>query len=277
MKLCKNCGEINPNDTLYCDNCGQSNFIIHEEVLCPVCGATNDKAYVYCINCGSTLFDFSDTTQSFDEEHAQSPFVTQEQSSGIFDNGHSSVPSEMAHCPHCDNLVPITAIFCPRCGTNVASLHSHRVVKRKVCSHCGSLNKLDADLCSYCFNSLDDATTQEAQVTHDSQNLGELIIRQAYLEGVGGKKLICPNCGTLNEPHEPFCLNCGLKLEVDEPKKYCPNCGAQNPSESAFCAKCRWSFEGDNPDSIDKWTCPYCDHVNDKLDSFCPNCGHKKA
>lgn len=276
MKVCKNCGEINTNDSLFCCNCGQSNFIIQEEVACPHCGALNDKSYSHCINCGNLISDSPAVTSRDGEGYTPFP-VNLKEMNDLVDTGLSSVPSEMARCPHCGALVPITAIFCQKCGVSVANLHAHRVVQRKVCPHCGSFNKLESNLCSFCFNSLLNADTEDLQVTHDSQNLGELVVRQVYLEGVSGKKLICPNCGTLNQPKEPFCVNCGLKLDVEEPKKYCPNCGAENPIDSAFCSKCRWSFEGDAPDKIEKWTCPFCDHVNDKEDLFCPNCGQKKV
>ena len=276
MKVCKHCGEINTNDSVYCCNCGMSNFIIQEEVACPHCGAINDKSFTHCINCGNELVERKVVTAPATEGYTPVPVNIKEELSGVFDTGMTSIPSEMARCPHCGALVPITAIFCQKCGVSVANLHSRRIVQRKVCPHCGRLNKLESNFCSYCFSSLADADTENLQVTHESQNLGELTVRQAYLEGLTGKQLLCPNCGTLNNPAEPFCVNCGLKLELEEPKKYCPNCGAENSVDSAFCAKCRWAFEGDIPEQIEKWTCPYCEHVNNKEDSFCPNCGQKK-
>ncbi len=271
MKVCKYCGEVNVNDSLYCVNCGRSNFIIREDFLCPRCGAVNDKSYTHCINCGSALAD-----TSAGEGYTPVPVNLKAELSTDYAPGSMSIPSEMARCPHCGALVPITAIFCQKCGVSVANLHSHRVVERKVCPHCGRLNKLEADLCTYCFGSLINAETQQLQVTHESHNLGDLTVRQAYLEGVGGKNVICPNCGTLNPDDEPFCVNCGLKLEIEEIKKYCPNCGAENPAESVFCSKCRHSFEGETPDRMENWTCPTCEHVNEKDDLFCPNCGQRR-
>ena len=269
MKVCKNCGEINVNDSLYCCNCGASEFTVREEKICPDCGAVNDSSYHHCTNCGKEL-------QQEAEGYTPVPVNLKGELAGGFATGAMSVPSETARCPHCGALVPITAIFCQKCGVSVANLHSHRVVERKVCPHCGRLNKLEADMCSYCFGSLLHAETEQLQVTHESRNLGDLTVRQAYLEGVNGKNVICPNCGSLNPESEPFCVNCGLKLEIEEVKRYCPACGAENPADSAFCAKCRHSFEGETPDRIEKWTCPACEHVNNKDDVFCPNCGQKK-
>ena len=277
MKVCKHCGEINTNDSSYCCNCGQSNFILQDEIPCPNCGALNDKSFSHCINCGNKLSERPPVRETQQEAgYTPVPVDIKQELSGVFDTGLTSMPSEMARCPHCGTMVPITAIFCPKCGVSVASLHTRRVVERKICPHCGKLNRLESNFCSYCFSSLAHADTEQLHVIHESQNLGELTIRQAYLEGLNGKQLICPNCGTLNEPTEPFCVNCGLKLEADSAKKYCPNCGTENPSESQFCSKCRWSFEGETPDKIEKWTCPFCEHVNDHEDMFCPNCGQKR-
>lgn len=270
MKVCKNCGEINVNDSLYCCNCGGTEFTVREETVCPHCGAVNDKSYRFCINCGK---DIVPIVQG--EGYTPIPVDSKSQLAG-FATGAMSVPSEMARCPHCGALVPITAIFCQKCGVSVSNLHSHRVVERKVCPHCGRLNKLDAELCAYCFGSLINAETEQLQVTHETRNLGDLTVRQAYLQGVDGKNVICPNCGTLNPDSEAFCVNCGLKLEIEEIKKYCPACGAENSADSSFCAKCRHSFDGEEPNKIEKWTCPACEHVNDKDDVFCPNCGQKR-
>ena len=271
MKVCKHCGEINTNDSSFCCKCGKSNFKIKDEVVCPDCGALNDKSFAHCINCGSKL---SKSSPSQAQEAESTPFQAEvKQELGVYDTGLTSMPSETARCPHCGTLVPIAAIFCSKCGASVADLHVRRIVERKICPHCGKLNKLEANFCSYCFSSLALSETEQLHVMHESENLGELTIRQAYLEGLGGKQLICPNCGTLNEPNEPFCVNCGLKLEADAPKKYCPNCGTENASDSSFCSKCQWSFEGADPDKIEKWTCPNCEHDNDIEDTFCPSCG----
>ena len=274
MKVCKHCGEINTHDASYCCNCGKTKFTMKDETVCPSCGALNDKSFAHCINCGSSLSESASNITQPNESNAPVQEIKQE--AAIYDTGLTSIPSETARCPHCGTMVPITAIFCSKCGSSVANLHIRRVVERKICPHCGKLNRLDANLCSYCFSSLADAETEKLHVKHESENLGDLTVRQAYLEGLGGKQLICPNCGTLNQAGEPFCVNCGLKLVADAPKKYCPNCGTENPSDSSFCSKCQWSFEGEEPDKKEKWTCPKCEHDNDKQDTYCSNCGQKR-
>ena len=55
MKVCKNCREINPNDSEFCCACGKTGFVHQEEVRCHSCGEFNDKSFEYCIFCGVPL------------------------------------------------------------------------------------------------------------------------------------------------------------------------------------------------------------------------------
>lgn len=269
MKICKSCGELNTNESLYCCNCGKSDFVAQEEVVCPHCGTRNDRTFAHCVNCGGLL-------APADEGFTPVPVDLRDKLTDVYDGMSAAIPSETAQCPKCGAIVPLTAIFCQKCGSSVADLHEHRVVKRKVCPHCGRFNTLEAIFCTYCYCSLAEAGTAEMQLVHESKNLGELTVRQSFLENTTCKMLVCPNCGTLNEQDEAFCLNCGLKLEVEPVKKYCPNCGAENSADSLFCAKCRYAFEGDEPDQIDKWVCPVCEHANNKEDVYCSHCGQKR-
>ena len=283
MKVCKNCGEINSNDTEYCCNCGHNNFMYQEEVRCSHCGKVNDKSFEHCIYCGQNLHAHDHDhvhKHGHNHDHAEHDDTYTAVPVNVRDEMGAVYPgvtnTETARCPHCNTAVPITAIFCTKCGTSVANLHDHRVVQRKICPHCGRHNALEAAYCSYCFCSLIDASTEDLQVVHEGQNCGELIVRQTYLEGLNGRKLICPNCSTINADNETFCVNCGLKLQIEPAKKYCPNCGTENSADSEFCTKCRWSFEGGNPDEKIKWSCPRCEQLNSDEDAYCSNCGQKR-
>lgn len=278
MKVCKHCGEINLSDSAFCCNCGKDNFVFQEEQICPFCGVVNDKSFTFCISCGNDMTQTQEQSQTAVEGDSYVPVavdVRQELSTGI-PLASLNVPAETAKCPSCGCIVPLTAIFCPKCGASVASLHEHRVVQRRRCPHCGRPNALDAHMCSYCYSSLTQADTTEMQVVHNSEHLGEIVVRQTLLEDCYGKNVLCPNCGTLNQLDEAFCVSCGLKLVVEEPKKYCPDCGAEQPYDSGFCAVCGWSFEGAKPDGIEKWVCGNCQQPNDKQDTFCSNCGQKR-
>lgn len=291
MKVCKNCGEINPNDCEFCCNCGETAFVFQEEKLCPHCGAVNDKSFDFCINCGNLLRTVvEDAVVQQTPQMPQTPAVTSDVADGyepvpvdlrqqmneVYGGISVSVPAETARCPGCGALVPIHAIYCQKCGSPVAKLHDHRVVRRKICPHCGRPNGLEAQFCAYCFCTLANSETEEMQVVHEVKAVGDIMVTQAYVEDERGKKKICTNCGTLNPMDEMFCVNCGFKLDAEEVKKYCPNCGTENPVGNTFCTKCQWSFDGTSPSSHEKWVCSKCETVNDVTDAYCTSCGAPK-
>jgi len=49
--------------------------------------------------------------------------------------------------------------------------------------------------------------------------------------------VICPNCGTLNEPGRKFCGECATRLAI-----ICPNCGTANTPGVKFCGECGTSL-----------------------------------
>ena len=51
--------------------------------------------------------------------------------------------------------------------------------------------------------------------------------------------MICPNCGTLNEPGRKFCSECATPLAV-----ICPNCGTPNTPGAKFCGECATPLTG---------------------------------
>lgn len=278
MKICKNCGEVNTNDSLYCCGCGSSSLVFGEEVVCSHCGATNVSSDVHCTSCGAPIPTVAEPVVNAPVQPVEAPKppvvkVLDENS----EHFKSVIPAtETVLCPDCGSPVPITAIFCNHCGANVVKLHQHRVVTRAVCPHCGRPNSLEARYCSYCYSPLDEAETTDMQVTYETEPVGDMVVAQAYLQDHEGKSIVCPNCSTLNKPGEAFCVNCGLKLIIEDNKKYCPICGTENPADSSFCTKCQWSFTGLSPDAELKWKCIHCGNVNDREDTFCSQCGAAK-
>ena len=265
MKLCKNCGEINENDSLFCCNCGKAEFVFQEEVTCPHCGAENDKGFVYCTTCGKSL-----AQQPQNSTATPVAVNLRQEMADVY--GTPTDTTEMSPCPQCSEMLPLTSMFCHKCGASVATLTAHKVVKRKICSHCGQLNANDAIYCSYCFCSLVDAESTQMQVVHEVKNLGDVVVKQTLLDDGSTKKKVCANCGALSPADEVFCVSCGLKLEVDPQKKYCPNCSAENQGDALFCIKCNWSFEGTAPKGP-SWECPHCKTQNEHDSAFCTNCG----
>jgi uncharacterized membrane protein YvbJ len=176
MKLCKNCGEINENDSLFCCNCGKTDFVFQEEVTCPSCGAVNDKGFVHCTTCGKPLSVQPAQTVT------TAPVAVDLRTEMTDLYGGSADQTETSTCPQCGELLPLTAMFCHKCGTSVASLSQHKVVKRKICPHCGQYNPIDTQYCSYCFCSLADAQITQMQVVHEAKNLGDVVVKQTMLD-----------------------------------------------------------------------------------------------
>ena len=277
MKVCKSCGEENTNDSLYCCNCGASSFVFKEEVACPHCGAANAISNEHCTECGALLSaDADNKTADISEQTPEIGLVVPSEQP-LAETDYTTLPTpETAKCPSCGAQVPVTAIYCNKCGANVAALHEHRIVRRRLCPFCGKPNPMEAGLCKHCFGSMEGGNVVEMQVEHVTSYVGDSAVMQTVLSDMDGQKQVCPNCGALNDPDEEFCDTCGLKLVVEDVKKYCPNCGAENPSDSKFCSNCQWSFTGEEPDKISKWKCPVCGNINDDEDKFCSNCSTPK-
>ncbi|MCM1043421.1 MAG: zinc ribbon domain-containing protein [Corallococcus sp.] len=273
MKICKNCGEINQSDAEYCCNCGKASFDLSDELTCPQCGASNGKGYTHCINCGAPLeenvgTDDADTLAAVDlrNELQQS-----------YADSQMEAAKEHTTCPNCGAEIGLNSIYCYKCGTPVSRLQEHRVVRRKVCPHCGTPNLPANPYCSYCFTELANARSDDYQLIHETKQLGKGVVKQAFLQNADGKLKICNGCGALNRLEEHFCVNCGLKLDMEVQVRYCVNCGAENDADAQFCTKCQWSFDGVSPDSVDGvWNCPNCHHINDKNSDFCTHCGEKR-
>ena len=50
---------------------------------------------------------------------------------------------------------------------------------------------------------------------------------------------VCPFCGKEQEAGHKFCVRCGQKLSVDQPKgKFCPHCGMKVTESMLFCGDC---------------------------------------
>ena len=47
--------------------------------------------------------------------------------------------------------------------------------------------------------------------------------------------VVCPHCGTINDPEAVFCASCGSQIG----KMSCPNCGAELDADADFCETCR--------------------------------------
>lgn len=288
MKICKSCGEINQADTKYCANCGRDAFVFSVDFNCPHCGIANDKRNTHCTNCGNAI-SYSANAKSRVVEPASVVAATDvstavdlrsyevNQYAGDSSLVEISHNKETAKCPKCGNELQINSIFCYKCGEPVARIHEHKIVKRKVCIQCGTPNLTENPYCSYCYQSLSDSPTEDFQIVHKTVQLSSTVVKQAQLHGNAGNYHICNNCGALTKESSDFCVSCGLKLVIEEQKRYCVNCGAENANDAQFCSKCQWSFEGEKPGNTKPaWKCANCDNINEHDNQFCIKCGHKK-
>ena len=89
MKKCLGCGEINDNETMFCVNCGNSEFEEIASVTCPNCKAEVRAGAEFCTECGSRL-----------------PGVTVEEA-----RRGQDAESETFDCPHCNNAIPVTSVY----------------------------------------------------------------------------------------------------------------------------------------------------------------------
>ncbi len=274
MKICKSCGEINPNDTEYCAKCGQSDFAYSEDLKCPICGAANSTNNAFCTECGYDFTPVKPVLVTSSELARFGSNAAPRQEGNVLEEALAEAEKETVECPNCHTQLQINSIFCYKCGASVASLNDHRNVKRKVCTVCGTPNLMESQFCSYCFSSLMDADIEDFQLVHETRQVGDKVYKQALLQNDEGKYKICNNCGTLNRADEMFCVKCGLKLDMEEQTRYCVKCGAENDSEAQYCTRCQWPFDGASLDNVGQvWSCSKCKHMNDANSAFCAHCG----
>ncbi|MFC1905406.1 zinc ribbon domain-containing protein [Chloroflexota bacterium] len=103
--------------------------------------------------------------------------------------------------------------------------------------------------------------------------------------------LVCPVCGSPNNPGRQFCSNCGHNLIGLSPQQArgtpplqqqintCSTCGfPHNPPERKFCGNCGANLIASNPQPQPSWGtqqakyCPACGTANPKNQNFCSNC-----
>ena len=77
--------------------------------------------------------------------------------------------------------------------------------------------------------------------------------------------VMCPNCGTVNDPDAMYCESCGALLRMNT----CPNCGSELDPEADFCEVCHRYIRHD--------LCSFCGARIDGQDAFCPECGSPRG
>ena len=87
--------------------------------------------------------------------------------------------------------------------------------------------------------------------------------QQVQMNSANG--VMCPKCGTVNEPEARYCASCGTLLQVGK----CPNCGHQLDPDADFCESCHHYVRPD--------VCSFCGAPFNENDSFCPECGSPRG
>ncbi len=273
MKICKICGERNPAENNFCQNCGGKEFELPltPEVKCPRCGAKCDSLYTHCTNCGCEL----NTPQTVVAEPVLPSFGGGVAAQSATQTVSTPPVTDTFSCPFCGGQVCIQDVFCPECGKDMSQYNLHKVVKRKICPFCGRPNQMTDTYCNYCFYPLADADTDDFQLDY-KQTTDQ--IKHAYLQSpTSARKTICSNCGTLNDEDRQFCVKCGLKLTVDVPKVYCFVCGQENKPDAVYCTSCRHPLSPNLAKKMEEgWQCA-CGNFNANDDAYCTECGRPKG
>lgn len=263
MKKCRNCGELNKSNTVFCFQCGSTDLYEVAEKICPECGEANEESNVFCMQCGAPLGDGKQVLSA------------------------DAAESDMTECPFCHSPISVDTVYCTSCGKDVTEYNSSSRVKKAVCINCGHVNDADAQYCTYCFADLSKSVKADYEVSFlEKESLPDVRIVQAVLENGSEEdaQVICPNCRALNKVGELYCEHCGSILEVETPKKYCFVCGAENNFNASYCTNCQFPFdaaaaaevpEEANAQPLSGWTCS-CGQQNTADALFCVNCGQKK-
>ena len=85
--------------------------------------------------------------------------------------------------------------------------------------------------------------------------------QQMQMQGNSADGIVCPKCGTVNEPEAQFCASCGEPLHM----AICPNCGSEIDPDADFCEVCHHYIRQD--------VCSFCGADFGPYDGYCPQCG----
>ena len=90
-------------------------------------------------------------------------------------------------------------------------------------------------------------------------------LTQQAMQMKSASGIVCPHCGTVNEPEALFCSSCGNAIGMST----CPNCGAAVEPDAVFCETCRHYIRTD--------ICSFCGAHLTGHEAFCPECGSPRG
>ena len=103
---------------------------------------------------------------------------------------------------------------------------------------------------------------QYDELVKDTAGDEQVKIQQLQQQAQG---VLCPSCGTVNDPEAMFCLFCGRPLRMGT----CPNCGSEIDPEADFCEVCHHYIKTD--------VCSLCGGYMTENEIYCPECGNPRG
>lgn len=105
-----------------------------------------------------------------------------------------------------------------------------------------------------------DRTSRGAEPLYRERTVQQPQYQQA-MQANAANSIVCPHCGTPNEPDALFCASCGNAIG----QATCPNCGAPVDADADFCESCRHYIRKD--------VCSFCGAYLNGAEAYCPECG----
>lgn len=110
-----------------------------------------------------------------------------------------------------------------------------------------------------------DRASQQLQREELTRVRTEEPLSQQAMQMKSSSGVVCPHCGTVNDPDALFCASCGNAIGMST----CPNCGAAVEPDADFCETCRHYIRTD--------ICSFCGAHLTGYEAFCPECGSPRG
>ena len=110
-----------------------------------------------------------------------------------------------------------------------------------------------------------DRASQQLQREELTRVRTEEPLSQQAMQMKSASGVVCPHCGTVNDPDALFCASCGNAIGMST----CPNCGAAVEPDADFCETCRHYIRTD--------ICSFCGAHLTGHEAFCPECGSPRG
>ena len=110
-----------------------------------------------------------------------------------------------------------------------------------------------------------DRASQQLQREELTRVRTEEPLAQQAMQMNSASGVVCPHCGTVNDPDALFCASCGNAIGMST----CPNCGAAVEPDADFCETCRHYIRTD--------ICSFCGAHLTGHEAFCPECGSPRG